>query len=151
MVIRAGFGLFADLAPGFLIGNLNNNAPYPYGALIYNGDEVGNTSDPGSAATGAFESVQCLQDRILQRRTLAQLNAEVPGGFGPVGYFSIPQHFSTPEYAEWGCEIEQPIGEKNVAGAKWVRRGRGPQSGNHFFGTAHQRTRSPLFFNHGDR
>ncbi len=36
------------------------------------------------------------------------------GGFSPIGYFSIPQHFSTPEYAEWSFEIEQPVGAKNV-------------------------------------
>ncbi len=29
-VIRAGFGLFADLAPAFLVSNLYGNAPYPF-------------------------------------------------------------------------------------------------------------------------
>ena len=37
MVIRAGFGLFADLAPAFLVSNLYGNAPYPYGALFTTG------------------------------------------------------------------------------------------------------------------
>jgi hypothetical protein len=44
----------------------------------------------------------------------------VPGGFGPVGYYSIPQHFATPEYAEWSFEIEQPIGQKNVVVATYT-------------------------------
>ena len=44
----------------------------------------------------------------------------MPGGFGPIGYFSIPQHFSTPKYAEWSFEIEQPIGAKNVLVATYT-------------------------------
>ncbi|HLY18746.1 MAG TPA: hypothetical protein VKR61_16055, partial [Bryobacteraceae bacterium] len=113
-VIRAGFGLFADLAPAFLVSHLYSNAPYPYGALIYNGDEVGDTTDPNSAPTGALNQFNAFKTGFLNGATLAQLNAAVPGGFSPIGYFSIPQHFGTPEYAEWSFEVEQPIGDKNV-------------------------------------
>jgi len=52
--------------------------------------------------------------------TLAQLNSEVLGGFSPLGYHSVDQHFSTPEYAEWSFEIEQPIGQKNVVVATYT-------------------------------
>jgi len=115
MVVRAGFGLFADLAPAFLAGNLYGNAPYPYGALIYQGQEVGPASDSSSAAAAAQNQFDAFKTGFFNGQTLAQLNASVPGGFGPFGYFSIPQHFATPEYAEWSFEIEQPIGSKNVA------------------------------------
>ena len=114
MVIRAGFGLFADLAPAFLISNLYGNAPYPYGALIYNGQEVGPASDSSSAAAAAQNQFNAFKTGFFNGATLAQLNAEVPGGFSPVGYYSVDQHFGTPTYAEWSFEIEQPVGEKNV-------------------------------------
>jgi hypothetical protein len=122
-VIRAGFGLFADLAPAFLASNLYGNAPYPYGAFINQGQEVGPASDPNSAAAAAQNQFNAFKTGFLGGSTLAQLNASVPGGFGPFGYFSIPQHFGTPEYAEWSFEIEQPIGSKNVVVATY--------SGNH--------------------
>jgi len=113
-VIRAGFGLFGDLAPAFLISNLYSNAPYPYGALIYSGQTVGPASDPNSAPAAAQNQFNAFKTGFLNGATLTQLNAAVPGGFSPIGYFSIPQHFSTPEYAEWSFEVEQPIGDKNV-------------------------------------
>jgi outer membrane receptor protein involved in Fe transport len=114
-VIRAGFGLFADLAPAFLISNLYGNAPYPYTATIYEGQEVGPASDPNSAAAAAQNTFNAFKSGFSGGATLAQLNSEVLGGFSPINYYSIPQHFSTPEYAEWSFEIEQPIGQKNVA------------------------------------
>jgi hypothetical protein len=122
-VIRGGFGLFADLAPAFLIGNLYNQAPYPFGAVIYNGQEVGPASDANSAAAAAQNEFNAFKTGFFGGQTLAQLNNSVPGGFSPIGYFSIPSHFSTPEYAEWSFEVEHRIGEKNVVVATY--------SGNH--------------------
>ena len=60
MVIRAGFGLFADLAPAFLVSNLFGNAPYPYGAYVNGGQEVGLASDPQQRRRRRPESVQRL-------------------------------------------------------------------------------------------
>jgi hypothetical protein len=122
MVVRAGFGLFADLAPAFLVSNLFHNAPYPYSAVVLNGDEVGLASDPNSAAAAAQSQFNAFKTGFFNGATLAQLGAEVPG-FGPFSYYSIDQHFSTPTYAEWSFEIEQPIGDKNVVVATY--------SGNH--------------------
>jgi len=123
MVIRGGFGLFADLAPAFLIANLYGNAPYPFTATIYEGQEVGPASDPNSAAAAAQNTFNAFKSGFSNGATLAQLNSELLGGFSPIGYYSIPQHFGTPEYAEWSFEIEQPIGPKNVVVATY--------SGNH--------------------
>ncbi|MGC9947477.1 MAG: carboxypeptidase regulatory-like domain-containing protein [Bryobacteraceae bacterium] len=121
MVIRAGFGLFADLSPGFLVAGLYNNAPYPYGAFVNsNAVEVGLASDPSSAAALAQNEFNAFKTGFFNGSTLAQLNSAVPGGFNPIGYFSIPQHLSTPEYAEWSFEIEQPIGPKNVLVATYT-------------------------------
>jgi len=121
MVVRAGFGLFADLSPGFLVSGLYNNAPYPFGAFVNNSTvEVGLSNDPNSAAAAAQNQFNAFKTGFFNGATLAQLNAAVPGGFGPFGYFSIPQHFGTPEYAEWSFEIEQPIGQKNVLVATYT-------------------------------
>ena len=122
MVIRAGFGLFADLAPSFLVSNLFHNAPYPFSADVLNGSQVGLASDPSSAAAAAQNEFNAFKTGFFGGQTLAQLEAAVPG-FGPPGYFSVDQHFSTPTYAEWSFEIEQPIGDKNVLVATY--------SGNH--------------------
>jgi len=122
MVIRAGFGLFADLAPAFLVSNLFHNAPYPYGAYVNGGQEVGLASDGNSAAATAQNEFNAFKTGFFGGQTLAQLEAAVPG-FGPFGYNSIDQHFSTPRYAEWSFEIEKPIGAKNVLVATY--------SGNH--------------------
>jgi len=123
MVIRAGFGLFADLAPAFLVSNLFHNAPYPYGAFVNNGAPVGLASDTSSAAAIAQSEFNAFNTGFFNGATLAELNAAIPGGFGPFSYYSVDQHFSTPEYAEWSFEIEQPIGQKNVVVATY--------SGNH--------------------
>jgi outer membrane receptor protein involved in Fe transport len=121
MVIRAGFGLFADLSPAFLVSGLYNNSPYPFGAFVNNSAfEVGLASDPNSAAAAAQNQFNAFKTGFFNGETLAQLNAAVPGGFGPFGYFSIPQHTGTPEYAEWSFEIEQPIGQKNVVVATYT-------------------------------
>ena len=122
MVIRGGFGLFADLAPAFLVSNLFHNAPYPYGTYVNGGQEVGLASDPSSAAAQAQNEFNAFKTGFFNGQTLAQLTSAVPG-FGPFSYSSIDQHFSTPMYAEWSFEIEQPIGQKNVLVATY--------SGNH--------------------
>ncbi len=122
MVIRAGFGLFADLAPAFLVSNLFHNAPYPFSSYVNGGQEVGLASDSNSAAAQAQNEFNAFKTGFFGGQTLAQLEAAVPG-FGPFGYNSIDQKFTTPTYAEWSFEIEQPIGAKNVLVATY--------SGNH--------------------
>ncbi len=122
-VVRAGFGIFSDLAPAFLAASVFSNAPYPYQVSIFQGQEVGLASDPNSAAAAAQNTFNAFKTGFFNGDTLAQLNAAVPGGFGAPNYFSIPQHFGTPQYAEWSFEIEQPIGRKNVFVATY--------SGNH--------------------
>jgi outer membrane receptor protein involved in Fe transport len=111
-VIRGGFGLFADLSPAFLISNLYNQAPYPFNTNVFTG-EVGPASDPNSAATQAQNEFNAFKTGFFGGQTLAQLSNAVPG-FGSFSYFSIPQHFGTPEYAEWSFEVEQRIGQKNA-------------------------------------
>ncbi len=122
-VMRAGFGIFSDLAPAFLVSNVFNNAPYPYSAVIFGGQEVGLVGDPNSAASSALNTYNAFKSGFFAGQTLAQLNNSVPGGFGAPGFFSIPHKFGTPQYAEWSFEIERPIGRKNVLVATY--------SGNH--------------------
>jgi outer membrane receptor protein involved in Fe transport len=123
LVIRGGFGLFADLAPSFLVSSLFRNAPYPYNAFVNNGAEIGLGSDGSSAAAFAQNEFTAFKTGFFNGETAAQLSSQVPGGFLPFSYFSVDQHFSTPTYAEWSFEIEQPIGAKNVLVATY--------SGNH--------------------
>lgn len=118
-VIRAGIGTFADIAPGFLVASLYANAPYPYTSVIFDGTAV------GPAATGAaLNQYNTFKSGFTSGATLATLSSIDPA-FSPPNYFSIPQHFGTPEVIKWSFEIEQPIGAKNVFVATY--------SGNHGF------------------
>ena len=89
LVVRAGFGLFSDLAPGILASYVFDNAPYPYLALIYQG-EVGLASDPNSAAAAALTQFNAFKSGFFSGQTLAQLKSSVPG-FSPPPYFTSPR------------------------------------------------------------
>lgn len=122
-VIRGGIGVFSDLAPGVLVANVFRNAPYPFNAVIENNSPVGLASTPGTAAADAVAEYNAFKTGFFGGQTLAQLNASVPGGFGPFPYFSVPTKFQTPNVVEWSFEIQQPFGQKNVFVATY--------SGNH--------------------
>ena len=118
LVLRSGFGLFSDLAPGILAYDVFSNAPYPYTALIYQG-QVGLASDPNSAAAAALTQYNVFKNGFFSGQTLSQLQSSVPGGFSAPPYFSIPHHYSTAQYAEWSFEIEQRIGTKSAFSATY--------------------------------
>jgi len=119
LVVRSGFGLFSDLSPGILASDVFDNAPYPYAALIRQGQEVGLASDPNSAAAAALTQFNAFKNGFFSGQTLGQLQSSVPGGFSAPPYFSIPHHYSTAQYAEWSFEIEQRIGTKNAVSATY--------------------------------
>ncbi len=121
-VIRGGIGLFSDLAPGTLVSSVFNNPPFPYTATIYDAP-VNTVGDPTSAAAIAQNQYNAFKTGFFAGNTFSQLNTAVGGTFSPFNYFSIPHHLSTPRYAEWSFEIEQPIGTKNAFVATY--------SGNH--------------------
>jgi len=108
-VIRAGGGLFADLAPGGISPDIFENFPYLYTANISGGQAVG-----APAASAALDSYNALRSGFANGATLTSLSNEIPG-FGAPNFFSTPAHLHTPTYAEWSFEVEQPFGQKNVA------------------------------------
>jgi hypothetical protein len=107
-VIRTGVGMFADLAPGFLVASLYANAPYPYTSVIFDGTPVG-----PQAAAAAQSQYSTFKSGFSSGAGVAQLENLDPA-FSPPNYFSIPQHFGTPTVIKWSFEVEQPIGAKNV-------------------------------------
>lgn len=109
MVIRGGVGLFSDLAPAFLVTNVFNNAPFPFTPTIYDAP-VNTVGDPTSAAAIAQNQYNAFKTGFFAGNTFGQLNTALGGTFSPFNYFSIPQKFQTPRYAEWSFEIQQPIG-----------------------------------------
>jgi len=123
-VIRGGVGLFADLAPGFLVSSVFTNPPFPFTTNIADGSFVGSASSPGSSAYEAQSQYSAFKTGFFNGATLAQLNNSIQGGFSPIPYFSIPSKFLTPEVTEWSFEIQQPfLGSKNIFVATY--------SGNH--------------------
>ncbi len=119
MVIRTGMGMFADLSPGFLVSSVFTNAPNPYQSLIFDGTSVG-----PAAANAALAQYNTFKSGFNSGATVSQLENSDPA-FSPPNYFSIPQHFGTPEVIKWSFEIQQPFGNKNVLIATY--------SGNHGF------------------
>ncbi len=108
MVIRTGMGMFADLAPGFLVSSVFANAPNPYTSVIFDGTAVG-----PKAASAALSQYQTFHNGFNNGATVDQLEAVDPA-FSPPNYFSIPSTFKTPEVIKWSFEIEQPFGNKNI-------------------------------------
>lgn len=119
-VIRTGFGLFTDLPPGNLVASVFNQAPYTFEGAVFNGAPVGLASTPGTAAAGALAQYNAFKTGYAAGDNLTQLNNAVPGGFSPINFFAVPKNLSSPEYAEWSFEIEQPIGHKNVLSATYT-------------------------------
>jgi hypothetical protein len=125
-VIRAGFGMFADLPPGFFVSSIFSNAPNPFGAVVNGGQDVNSVAanDPNSAPSLAQEEYSIFHTGFFHGATLAQLSSSVPGGaFGPPDVFVPPAELKSPKYLEWSFEIQQPLGRKNVFVATY--------SGNH--------------------
>jgi hypothetical protein len=112
-VIRGGFGIFSDLAPGVLVASVFANPPSPFQTVVYSGQTVDTVGDSTSAAAAALASYNAFHTGFTNGATYNQLSAAVPG-FSAPNLFSIPNHFSTPRYAEYSFEIQQPFGEKNV-------------------------------------
>lgn len=110
LVIRTGMGMFADLSPGFLVSNIFANAPYPYSSVI---GLVNSTAVGAQTSASALSQYQVFKSGFLAGDNLSQLQAVDPV-FSAPNYFSIPQHFYTPEVIKWSFEIEKPFGNKNV-------------------------------------
>ncbi len=113
-VIRAGIGLFSDMAPGFLVSNVFSNPPSPFQVAVFNGQTVNLANDPTSAAAAALASYQAFHTGFVNGATYNQLNNAIPGGFSPPNVFSIPQHMSSPRYLEYSFEVEQPLDSKDI-------------------------------------
>ena len=80
---------------------------------------MGLPSDPNSAAAAALAQFNAFKSGFFSGQTLGQLQSSVPGGFSAPPYFSIPQHYSTAQYAEWSFEIERRIGTKSAFSATY--------------------------------
>ena len=118
MVVRSGFGLFSDLAPGILAYDVFENAPYPYTAGIYQGQQVGPLSDPNSGAAAALNQFNAFKSGFFSGQTLSQLQS-LGARLQPSAILLDPSSLLTPQYAEWSFEIEQRIGTKNAFAATY--------------------------------
>lgn len=120
-VIRAGFGLFTDLAPAYLTSNIFSNAPNSFSAPIEGGD-VNTAGDPNSAAAIAANGAAAFRTGFARGLTYGQLNTALAaiGGFSPPRFFSTANNILAPKYLEYSFEIQQPIGRRNVLDVTWT-------------------------------
>jgi Carboxypeptidase regulatory-like domain/TonB-dependent Receptor Plug Domain/TonB dependent receptor len=114
LVIRAGGGLFSDLAPGGLVDPVLQNQPYLYSADVFSGVAAGLPGTPNTAPASALAQYHAFWTGFSNGATYTQLNNSVPGGFSPINFVSVPNHVSSPQYLEWSVEVEKPFGPKNV-------------------------------------
>lgn len=114
LVIRTGAGLFSDLPPGGLVDPVIDNAPYLFSANVFNGSAVGLPGTPNTAAATAVAEYNAFKTGFNSGATFNQLNSLIPGGTSPLNFTSVPNHLSSPRYAEWSFEVEKPFGDKNV-------------------------------------
>jgi hypothetical protein len=113
-VIRGGVGLFADLFPAFLASSVFANTPNVFSATVR--AALFNSAGAGSGPAIAAASGNAFQSGFANGATLAQLQAAVaPVTFTPPAMFSIPNQFAAPKFLEYSFEIQQQLGQKNVA------------------------------------
>lgn len=124
MVVRAGFGLFSDLAPAALSYNIFTNAPNEFSAPVLSGG-VNTANDPTSAAALALAGAQAFSAGFAHGYTFTQLNNALSaiGGFSPPSYFSSANNVLAPKFLEYSFEIQEPLDSKDVLDVTY--------SGNH--------------------
>jgi hypothetical protein len=117
-VIRGGFGLFSDLAAGFLADRFVTNIPNTFtasaltpGAISF--DVAGNARAQSASSSAAF------QQGFASGATLAQLQTAVPG-FTPPVFSNQSGQIDIPIFMEWNSQIEQQIGKDYSVSVNYV-------------------------------
>jgi hypothetical protein len=118
-VLRGGIGLFSDLGPALVAGNIFTNAPNVFTPAVLSG--LVDFGGPGSAPATAIASGNAFRSGFGNGYTLAQLQqALAPVTFTPPAYYGIPSKALNPKYLEWSFEVQQQIGTKNVVTVSYV-------------------------------
>jgi hypothetical protein len=122
LVIRGGVGLFSSLFAGSIANSIFGNPPDLFKPTVSPAvtsasfPTVDVASDPTSAAAVAQSSYNAFLAGFKGGETLAQLKTAVaPATFALPALYSPPDNFHAPRVLEWNFQIEQPIGNSNVA------------------------------------
>ena len=118
-VIRTGIGVFSDMFPGTIAGNVFGNSPNSFIPALRAGliDGRGAGSAPAiAAATGA-----AFANGFANGYTVAQIkSALAPTPFTEPPFFSIPSEVKNPKYLKWSFEVQQELSPKTVLSVSYI-------------------------------
>jgi hypothetical protein len=130
-VIRAGVGLFSNLPPASVSGNIFGNAPAKFTPSVTSGN-IGLASDPSTSQAIALTSFNTFESSFAKGLTLTQIQAALGKTFATPNYYVPPDEFRPPKVVEWSFEIEHPLSQRNVLAVTY--------SGNHGYDESYSNT-----------
>jgi len=126
-VIRGGFGIFADLYPGFLASRFITNFPNVYAASIGNGNGPSGLlwvpSVAGSAQTQAQGADNAFKNAFASGGTVASITATLNGlglGFSAPNLSTVANNIKNPTYYEWNLEVQHSFGSRTNLSVNYV-------------------------------
>ena len=125
-VVRGGVGMFGDLYPGTLLGNITTNFPEVNSWAVPGGTINPAETTSAAALVGACNSA--FQTNFTSGGTLGSYLATAPAActVTPNGTPSVPQLFSpnnnirNPIYVEWNLEVQKAVGPRGLFSINYV-------------------------------
>jgi hypothetical protein len=117
IVIRTGFGIFADELPGGLAENAAFNPPGFNAFTIGNGAIAPGV--PGSLFTTAAQANQALVSQFRSGGSFNSISQSVPG-FAPPSFDAFPSFFHQPVYYKWNFEVQQLLAKNLTLSANYA-------------------------------
>ena len=107
LVVRGGFGLFADTFPAVIADSFMNNAPTNNGFVV--GPGPLSPGAPNSQATLAANANALFLQQFASGGTLASIQAVDPL-FAPPSLVNAASSIHSPVYEEWNLQIQKGFG-----------------------------------------
>lgn len=117
LVLRGGFGIFADIFPGQAATSFDTNSPLKN--TFITGSGLLAPGAPGGVQAQAIASNAAFAAGFHSGLSLAQLTALNPL-FSPPAFFNSANNINYPRYQEWNLELEKGLGSKTSFSLDYV-------------------------------
>jgi hypothetical protein len=119
LVVRGGFGIFADQFPGSVADNASQNPPY-YNTFV---PTVGNLSPQETNGGNLFSTAATNNAAFINGfnsgQTLAQIQMAAPL-FSPPALTTFDARSSFPMYEKWSLEVQKAFGANSSVSVSYV-------------------------------
>ena len=115
-VIRGGFGIFADIFPGTIASNFDQNSPLK-NTFVTTGLVAPGV--PGDAQSVASSSNSAFLAAFNSGGTVGSITSQLPT-FSPPTFTSSARNIRYPKYEEWNFAVQQAIGPKMSVSVNYV-------------------------------